>query len=221
MGTPEAMYNSSGEQTWSCDLDSYGRVRKHSGNLCDCPWRYQGQFEDEETGLYYNRFRYYDPNAGNYISQDPIRLLGGNPTLYGYVKDSNTWVDIYGLNVFWSGGKAAQKAAEEFAKNEGGIRTILETTDLGKAAAELADEASAKGIPWPEGGGVAFDMASEEFALNAVSDYKAGKLDSVDIFIDVDNYAKYGTPTWERIEKPILESNNVPIKEHKFNSGLH
>lgn len=64
-------------------------------------------------------------------------------------------------------------------------------------------------------------MASEEFALNAVSDYKAGKLDSVDIFIDVDNYGKYGAPTWERIEKPILESNNVPIKEHKFNSGLH
>ena len=33
-----------------------------------------------------------------YISQDPIGLAGGNPTLYGYVKDSNWWVDVFGLN---------------------------------------------------------------------------------------------------------------------------
>ena len=95
MGTPEAMYNSSGEQIWSCDLDSYGRVRKHSGNLCDCPWRYQGQYEDEETGLYYNRFRYYSPETGEYISQDPIGLTGGL-YLYGYDCDLNIWIDIFG-----------------------------------------------------------------------------------------------------------------------------
>lgn len=46
---------------------------------------YQGQSYDGETGLAYNRFRYYDPEQGNYISQDPIGLAGGNPTLYGYV----------------------------------------------------------------------------------------------------------------------------------------
>ena len=65
----------------------------------DCPFRYQGQYEDEETGLYYNRFRYYDPNTGGYISRDPIRLEGENPTLYGYVSDTNMWVDILGLDV--------------------------------------------------------------------------------------------------------------------------
>ncbi|SUB89296.1 Cell wall-associated polypeptide CWBP200 [Porphyromonas macacae] len=48
----------------------------------NCPFRYQGQYEDEETGLYYNRFRYYDPNAGNYISQDPIGLEGDLLNLY-------------------------------------------------------------------------------------------------------------------------------------------
>ena len=55
-----------------------------------------GQYEDDETGLYYNRFRYYDPRIGNYISQDPIRLAGGNPTLYAYVGDCNTRFDIFG-----------------------------------------------------------------------------------------------------------------------------
>lgn len=50
-------------------------------------------------GLAYNRFRYYDPEQGNYISQDPIGLKGNNPILYGYVYDSNTQVDPIGISV--------------------------------------------------------------------------------------------------------------------------
>ncbi|MDR1603073.1 MAG: RHS repeat-associated core domain-containing protein [Tannerella sp.] len=45
-------------------------------SLSDCPFGYQGQYEDSETGLYYNRFRYYDPSSGAYLSQDPIGLAG-------------------------------------------------------------------------------------------------------------------------------------------------
>ncbi len=62
------------------------------------PFRYQGQYEDGETGLYYNRFRYYSPDMGMYISSDPIGLAGNNPTLYGYVQDVNMWLDLWGLN---------------------------------------------------------------------------------------------------------------------------
>ena len=47
--------------------------------------------------MYYNRFRYYDPNTGNYISQDPIGLAGDTPTLYAFVSDINIQVDILGL----------------------------------------------------------------------------------------------------------------------------
>ncbi|PQL93811.1 RHS repeat-associated core domain-containing protein [Apibacter adventoris] len=59
-----------------------------------------GQYYDKEIELAYNRFRYYDCNAGSYISQDPIGLAGNNPNLYGYVKDINGWVDIFGLEVY-------------------------------------------------------------------------------------------------------------------------
>lgn len=59
---------------------------------------YQGQYLDTETELVYNRFRYYDPSTGAYISQDPIGLAGGNPTLYGYVFDSNIEIDVWGLS---------------------------------------------------------------------------------------------------------------------------
>ncbi|CAA0263115.1 RHS repeat-associated core domain-containing protein [Tenacibaculum maritimum] len=65
------------------------------------PFRYQGQYEDIETGLYYNRFRYYSPDTGTYISQDPIGLLGNNPNFYAYVHDVNSWVDVFGLDTFY------------------------------------------------------------------------------------------------------------------------
>lgn len=47
--------------------------------------------------MYYNRFRYYYPDSGTYINQDPIRLLGGNK-LYSYVNNINLFIDPLGLN---------------------------------------------------------------------------------------------------------------------------
>jgi RHS repeat-associated protein len=92
------MYDETGKKTWETDLDIYGRIRTFAGrSLNDCPFRYQGQYQDDETGLYYNRFRYYDPSVGNYISQDPIGLDGGDK-LYGYVEDSNDGIDPLGLS---------------------------------------------------------------------------------------------------------------------------
>jgi uncharacterized protein RhaS with RHS repeats len=69
LGTPVAMFNDRGEQSWAADLDIYGRVIEKTvkGNAVDCPFRYPGQYEDTETGLYYNRFRYYDPESGEYV----------------------------------------------------------------------------------------------------------------------------------------------------------
>ena len=96
LGTPLALYDESGALTWEMSLDSYGAVRQGRGRAQDCPFRYQGQYEDSETGLYYNRFRYYDPEAGQYISQDPIGLKGGH-RLYSYVSNTQTRLDVFGL----------------------------------------------------------------------------------------------------------------------------
>ncbi|MGN6353822.1 MAG: RHS repeat-associated core domain-containing protein [Parafilimonas sp.] len=100
LGTPVEMYGSDGKQTWSVEYDIYGKIRKqYIGGLTDCPFRYQGQYEDEETGLYYNRFRYYDGNDGRYVSQDPIRLSGGL-NFYNYVQDPGIYIDGFGLTPF-------------------------------------------------------------------------------------------------------------------------
>ena len=101
IGRPIQAYDEKGNIVWQADYDIYGNLRNLHGSRKFIPFRQLGQYEDEETGFYYNRFRYYDPRVGNYISQDPIRLAGGNPTLYGYVADCNKWFDLFGLDYFY------------------------------------------------------------------------------------------------------------------------
>lgn len=101
LGTPVEMFDTDGNQTWSVDYDIYGKIRKQNeGNAIDCPFRYQGQYEDEETGLYYNRFRYYSAEEGIYFSQDPIKTLAGY-NFYSYVKSTCSWIDPFGLEDIW------------------------------------------------------------------------------------------------------------------------
>ncbi|WP_436487186.1 DUF6531 domain-containing protein [Chitinophaga sp. ARDCPP14] len=96
LGTPVHAFDTSGNKVWERELDCYGKVRRLHGDKTFCNYLYQGQYEDAETGLSYNRFRYYDSGSGMYISQDPIGLLGGMK-FYSYVHDPNSWVDVYGL----------------------------------------------------------------------------------------------------------------------------
>jgi RHS repeat-associated protein len=102
LGTPSQMYKEDGELFWEAELDSYGKVHVEKGEPGSCPFKYKGQYEDGEIGLYYNRYRYYSSLEGIYISQDPIGLKGGK-NFYSYVKDTNLWVDAFGLVGSYSG----------------------------------------------------------------------------------------------------------------------
>jgi len=98
LGTPVEAYDTEGKCIWSAELDIYGRVREFTGEEDFIPFRYQGQYACLSSGLYYNRFRYYDPEMGQYTQQDPIGLAGNNPTFYGYVRNSLIEVDPFGLS---------------------------------------------------------------------------------------------------------------------------
>ncbi|WP_346234456.1 RHS repeat-associated core domain-containing protein [Lysinibacillus telephonicus] len=117
LGTPVEAYDDEGNKVWSAELDVYGRVKEFTGEKDFIPFRYQGQYEDTDTGLYYNRFRYYSPSEGMYTQVDPIGLAGENPTLYGYVQDTNVWLDVFGLNT--AKGDAAENAFEALLKKRG------------------------------------------------------------------------------------------------------
>ena len=86
------------------------------------PIRLQGQYEDEETGLCYNRFRYYDSVGGLYVSADPIGL-GAGENVYAFAPNIFGWSDPLGLkcgtDVIQQGGhtirKSTANALNEFA----------------------------------------------------------------------------------------------------------
>lgn len=95
LGAPLCVIDGDGATKWQGSIDAWGRMSV-AGEAKLCPWRFPGQYEDAETGLYYNRFRYFDPSQGGYVSRDPIGLRGGEG-LYGYVDDPLVAVDPLGL----------------------------------------------------------------------------------------------------------------------------
>lgn len=97
LGTPQEITNTQGQIAWSANYKAYGNLALVQHNEIENNLRFQGQYFDEETGLHYNRFRYYDPECGRFISQDPIGLLGGVNN-YQYVPNPTGWVDPLGLS---------------------------------------------------------------------------------------------------------------------------
>ncbi len=66
------------------------------------PFRFQGQWSDDESGLFYNRFRSIDPLSSQYVSPDPIGRIGGN-RLHGYTLNTTCWTDPLGLSQWLKG----------------------------------------------------------------------------------------------------------------------
>ncbi len=97
IGTPREISNANAEIVWSSTFKTYGALAVAHVNEVANPLRFQGQYFDEETGLHYNRHRYYDPSCGQFTTQDPIGLLGGM-NAYQYAPNPLTWVDPWGLS---------------------------------------------------------------------------------------------------------------------------
>ena len=106
LGTPQMLTDQTGAIVWSADYGSFGEasisIAAEENNL-----RFPGQYYDAETGLHYNWHRYYDPEVGRYLQNDPIGFAGGI-NFYLYVgANSLRFVDPYGLSyvnpppVFW------------------------------------------------------------------------------------------------------------------------
>jgi RHS repeat-associated protein len=117
LGTPRELVSDDGEVVWAGQLRTWGRLDRWAVKESDTrlarrlprgyrtaandPYievelRFQNQWEDPESGLYYNYQRYYDPDTGQYLSPDPIGLQGGLRP-HGYVHNPVGWVDPWGL----------------------------------------------------------------------------------------------------------------------------
>ncbi|MCD8455098.1 hypothetical protein LNJ08_11925 [Tenacibaculum finnmarkense genomovar ulcerans] len=122
------MYNEEGETTWERSLDSNGKVK--TGDNSSCPFLFQGQYYDAEIELAYNRFRYYNPDDGRYISVDPIGLLSGEFGFYNYVGDSNGWVDVYGLAKSYANPKKNKKTSHNSDSKKAAFRQAKRDAEI-------------------------------------------------------------------------------------------
>ncbi|EOL7969730.1 RHS repeat-associated core domain-containing protein, partial [Escherichia coli] len=108
-GRPLMLFNSEGKTVWrpgqtslwglalSLPADTgYPDPRGELDPEADPGLLYAGQWQDAESGLCYNRFRYYEPETGMYLVSDPLGLAGGEQT-YRYVPNPLGWIDQYGL----------------------------------------------------------------------------------------------------------------------------
>ena len=95
---PLALISEDGNTAWSGEYDEWGNLlNEENPHHLHQPYRLPGQQHDEESGLYYNRNRYYNPLLGRYITQDPIGLAGGW-SLYAYPLNPVNGIDPLGLS---------------------------------------------------------------------------------------------------------------------------
>ena len=99
VGAPLELTHQAGELAWAGKYSAWGKVEMGEDVArvprVDQPLRYPEQYADENTGLHYNTFRFYDPDIGRFISQDPIGLVGGS-NLYTYAPNPTGWMDPLG-----------------------------------------------------------------------------------------------------------------------------
>nr|WP_234975136.1 RHS repeat-associated core domain-containing protein [Variovorax paradoxus] len=87
---------------------------------------------DEETGLHYNRFRYYDPVMGRFVSKDPIRLRGGI-NVFQYASNPVKWIDPTGRS-------AASDLPRMKGRSVPRVGSILSNAGLNKTKGNGANE---------------------------------------------------------------------------------
>ncbi|MBH1365210.1 hypothetical protein I5T79_13020 [Stenotrophomonas maltophilia] len=109
-GAAARVLDSSGALLWQAQFTGLGAAYVSECCGLEQPLRLLGQYYDEETGLHYNRHRYYDPWAGGYISQDPIGLDSGVANVYEFGPNTLCFVDPLGLwNKHRKNGQFARK----------------------------------------------------------------------------------------------------------------
>jgi RHS repeat-associated protein len=96
-GMPLRVEDAQGREVWHARaIDVYGEIDETSAAPCPTRLRFAGHFFDEHLGLFYNRFRDYDPALGRYLQPDPLGHAGGI-NLFAYAANPMVQVDLRGL----------------------------------------------------------------------------------------------------------------------------
>ncbi|WP_437896524.1 RHS repeat-associated core domain-containing protein [Sorangium sp. So ce124] len=163
-GMPAALVGGNGRLVGEIEASLFGKVEGEQAGLT--PMRFPGQYADEETELYYNRYRYYDPETGLYLSPEPIRLEGSLRT-YAYVDGwPLEFSDFNGLS------KMHTEVTGSYLKKNGKKANVTKFANSGRAGSTdlhpAVEAALAPNNARPSESGGAQNVCSEPKAL---SDY--------------------------------------------------
>jgi len=97
LGSVTSLSNTAGTLAQTYTFDSFGKQTASTGSLTN-PFQYTAREFDTETGLYYDRARYFDPTTGRFLSEDPLGFGGDTADFYGYAYGNPTnFIDPFGL----------------------------------------------------------------------------------------------------------------------------
>ncbi|MDP2371658.1 RHS repeat-associated core domain-containing protein, partial [Rhodoferax sp.] len=146
LGAPEAATNAQGQVLWQASYQAFGAARvvgfaKASGSPGKTSFtlnlRLPGQYQDSETGLHYNRHRYYDPSRGEYLTPDPLGTPDG-PNPYAYVRyNPLKYIDPEGLILF---------AFDGTGNTEGSVTNVVNFRDNYNGNDDLDSEILSKKV---------------------------------------------------------------------------
>ncbi|MBK8274269.1 MAG: RHS repeat-associated core domain-containing protein [Nitrospira sp.] len=126
LGSTVALGDNTGTLQTQYTYEPFG-FASQTGLASTNSYKYTGR-EEDCTGLLYYRARYYHPRLQRFIAEDPIGSLGGDPNLYGYVR--NRTVDEFGTRngdrlLFWLGFPWAAARAQRGFQSESGRNAVL------------------------------------------------------------------------------------------------
>ena len=128
VGIPREMTDINGNLLWYGEYTAWGRLKKDERVYRNAhqPFRLQNQYYDEETGLHYNLFRYYEPEAGRFVNQDPIGLWGGE-NLYQFADNALVWFDPLGLKKTYAQrlGTAGERRVMKYLEGTGKYKKVF------------------------------------------------------------------------------------------------
>jgi RHS repeat-associated protein len=182
---------------------AYGNVVALDVQEIDNPLRFQGQYFDTETGLHYNRHRYYNPNTGRFLTPDPIKLAGGLNS-YRYVNNPTGWVDPLGLNGC-PGAVGGEPIAGEAVDPAAGVKIDSGEPDL----------PDARGTLIPDSYWMNKEAATEVTpGTKAVTDMKPSSRDKGAIYERTTHYDEYGRSKGQTHMTDHGEPNVHPNPHH-------
>ena len=158
LGSTVALANAGGTLLQRYQYDPYGNVSTTGG--ASNPYQYTGR-ENDGTGLYYYRARYYSPALGRFISEDPAGFAGGQDNFYAYV-DGNplSYVDPYGL---WAWGDPVPQWLMDYSAGLGDAAS-LEITSLVRDAMGTNDQVDKCSTAYKAGGWSGFALGAARVA---------------------------------------------------------